>query len=161
MKENREDLLLFKEAFNMMAGILHKKTLSRDELRKTWELLKEYSVEEVTKAIDEWLLKDNNFMPAPGELSTIIKNNNCQNTGELKNIKELINIKNNIKIIGEDDYKDNSCTKCRGTGFVVLQQPQAPHYTQAFACDCDKGILKINKMETYAEGLNKGFEYII
>jgi len=160
MKENRENMVSFKEAFDTMAGILHKKILSREELRKTWDLLKNFSFNQITQAIDEWLLKDNNFMPAPGELATIIKYSKDQATGELKSITELQDIKNKFGTIDNNNITESECFRCRGTGFVILQQKNAPYYTQAFACDCYKSIWKIKVMETYIEGLNKGFEFM-
>lgn len=159
MKETPKEMLCFKAALDTMAVMLHKKQPRRDELRKMWDLLKSFSFEQITGAIDTWLLKDNNFMPSPGELATIIKNSTGQETGELKSIKELQDIKNKFGTIDTETYGNSYCHKCGDTGQVILEQKEPPYYGMAFACNCWKGVPKSKHMETFTEGLMKGYDW--
>ena len=51
MKETKENMILFKGLWDTAAGILRQRKLTREELRKTWDLMKDFSFNQKRKAV--------------------------------------------------------------------------------------------------------------
>lgn len=159
MKETKESMILFKDLWDTTTGILRQRKLTREELRKTWDLMKDFSFDQISKAMDEYLLKDKVFVPSPGELAALIRNSNSVTSEELESLTELRNIKSKFGTIENETYGQAKCHRCGGSGYVVLVEKRPPYYGAVFACNCWKGIPKSEKLAVFSEGLAQGYDY--
>ena len=92
-------------------------------------------------------------------MAIIIKNSKGDETGELKNLTELRNIKSKFGTIENETYGEVRCHRCSGSGYIVLQEKKHPHYGRVFACNCWKGVAKSEKHPVFNEGLAHGYDY--